>query len=934
VRSLVPKIDELRCLSGIANLEASLVGFTETHLSSFINNGEITIPEYNMIRRDRTTGSGGGVIVYVLNRIKCIHRHDIQSEAIESVWIEIVQPNSSSLLVCIVYRPPNMLISWYEQFEQQLHKASCYTKNIAILGDINIDFLNDLPHQWHQLIESYNLVQLISEPTRICNNSSTLLDHIYVSREEFVKESAIFQISLSDHFGIGVCWKAKYNTHKNKHVCISYFKATNINRNVHSTVNNKMNAILRTTDIDNKVEIFNKVLSDVTAQNSRIITRRVKRQNQPKWFSNDINEAIKLRNCLKTSNQFDIYKTQRNKVVNMIVYAKSNYYKQILVQCKGNSRLLWKHFKEAIGKSDVPSPVVLKIDGDILSDSLRIAYEFNDYFTGIADKVINHLPTDYNFTPSRAFKEFLNINLSGKPKFTIPHLTEAKVIVCLQHLNERKAVGTDNISASILRLFSHTLCIPLCNIINSSIDSGTFPELWKIAKVFALHKGGSRTDLNNYRPISILSVTSKIIERHVHDSFLCYLSDNSLLSDAQSGFRKNNSCFTCLSSMINEWYSSINDDKLVGCVTLDFKKAFDVLSHEIILKKLELYGCDKLVLSWFTSYLSHRSQSVHVNGKESKAASIVHGVPQGSILGPLLFILFINDIVFEVKYSKLFIYADDTSLSCSDSDINNLRIKLDHDLLKINAWCVNNRIVINSLKSKSMLICSPQKRFTLSNDNLNVAINGENLENVDSQKVLGLIIDKNLTWKPHIDRLHVELSKIIGLLWRNRHILCKINKLMFYNSYIQSKIDFCLPIWGSASKVFTDKILLLQKKSIRIICNADFTASTYNLFLDLNIMNIYQRYEFQLCTTVFKTLNSSNSPLSKLLTLKNNTQCPYNLRSAADPLILNTPFPRKESYKHSFSYAAAFAWNRIPSYIRMSPSLSVFKYSLKKYIIA
>ena len=189
-------------------------------------------------------------------------------------------------------------------------------------------------------------------------------------------------------------------------------------------------------------------------------------------------------------------------------------------------------------------------------------------------------------------------------------------------------------------MFSDDIVITLCHIINCSIDNGTFPNLWKSAKVFALHKGGSNHEFNNFRPISILSITSKIFERHVHDSFILYLNDNSLLCNAQSSFRKYNSCFTCLAEMIKDWHENINNGYLVGCITLDFRKAFDVLSHEILMQKLALYGCDDISLSWFDSYLKNRSQLVQIENVNSPFESNKFGVPQGSIWVPF-YLLFL-----------------------------------------------------------------------------------------------------------------------------------------------------------------------------------------------------------------------------------------------------------------------------------------------------
>ena len=230
---------------------------------------------------------------------------------------------------------------------------------------------------------------------------------------------------------------------------------------------------------------------------------------------------------------------------------------------------------------------------------------------------------------------------------------------------------------------------------------------------------------------------------------------------------------------------------------------------------------------------------VQIENVTSSFESIKFGVPQGSILGPLLFIVFINDIVFEAKYSTFYMNADDANLSCYNSDVNVIQTNLEYDMHQIQRWRVNNKMVINTSKSKSMLVCSIQKRAHLPKTTLDVTVYGEMLETVCNQKILGLIIDNNLNWKPHIDHIHSELYKLIGLLWRNWQVLHFSSKLLFYNSYILPKIDYCLPIWGSASKYMLDKIWRIQKRAIRIICNVSYDTPTAELFKNLNFFNIF-----------------------------------------------------------------------------------------------
>ena len=458
----------------------------------------------------------------------------------------------------------------------------------------------------------------------------------------------------------------------------------------------------------------------------------------------------------------------------------------------------------------------------------------------------------------------------------------------LSQLQECKATGLDNISASLIRLAGVHVVPPLVHIINCSIDSGTFPSTWKVAKIFSLHKSGSPHDINNFRPISILPVISKILERHVHDSFYDFLSVNNLLSKSQFGFKKGYSCFTCLSSMINEWVLQINNNNLVGFVALDFRKAFDVLPHDILLKKLKLYGCDELTIQWFHSYLYNRTQKVVINNVSSDFCDINYGVPQGSILGPLLFILFVNDISLHIKNCKIYKYADDTSLCAFSETTLSLQNKLSADLKIIEDWCINNRLVINTSKSKCMILCSHQKRRHLNTDQLQVCINGKFLENVSCQKILGVYTDKNLTWKDHINNLCKDISKLVGLLWRNKHLLPFSSRLLFYNSYILPKLDYCLPIWGKSSQTHLDKLWRLQKRAIR--------------------------------------------PLSHLINLHSHSSS-ITLRSNSSHCMLQVPFPHKELFKQSFLYSAPILWNTLPNHIRLASSFNIFKQQCNHYVL-
>ena len=262
--SLYSKIDEIRCISSIIQGQVSLLGFSETHLCGKIDNREINIPGYQLFRNDRDSRSGGGVAVYVFESIRCLQRTDLLSVEIESLWIEIIHTNNSPILIGVVYRPPNSSNDWFNQFEAQIDKASTIAQNIIMMGEFNIDFQKEIPHRWQQLYQSYSFIQLINEPTRITSTTSTTIDHIYVTNQQYVRDVAIFKISLSNHFAVGLCWKNGNlgRCVSEDHLCIRYKKVNN--EQIKMKLNNlhlNMISVLQSDSVNDKLSQFNYILS-------------------------------------------------------------------------------------------------------------------------------------------------------------------------------------------------------------------------------------------------------------------------------------------------------------------------------------------------------------------------------------------------------------------------------------------------------------------------------------------------------------------------------------------------------------------------------------------------------------------------------------------------------------------------------------------------
>ena len=496
-------------------------------------------------------------------------------------------------------------------------------------------------------------------------------------------------------------------------------------------------------------------------------------------------------------------------------------------------------------------------------------------------------------------------------------------------MKENKATGLDGVSAKLLRLAAPVLTKTVTHILNQSILTGHFPTSWKLGKVTPIHKSGNRSDRNNFRPITILCTLSKLLEKHVHDGFYKFLLDRCLLYINQSGFRAFHSCETALTRLVDMWTTNMEKGLLNGVVLLDLRKAFDLVNINVLLDKLKIYQCDEKTQDWFRSYLQGRTQCVQFKGKISDTMPITHGVPQGSILGPLLFILFMNDLPLHVD-SSTDMYADDSTLCETGETVDELNVKLNDDMVCVNKGCHDNQMAANGDKTKVMLVTTYQKEAKLPKKELTVYYDNKPLKSVDSEKLLGVKIDKHLTWKEHVNQTANKISRNIALLRRIKAYLPHQTRITFYKAYIQPHIDYCNTVWGQSTHV--PRIHILQKMALRIIMDVPKLTHTAPLFDQCGVMPIQSRVKFRTVIMVFKTLKGLNpSYMSDMFKSVSDVSSRITRSSQSKNLYV----PRKKLCvsRRSLRYSGAVLYNALGSTIQDCQSLASFKYKAFKHFM-
>ena len=498
-----------------------------------------------------------------------------------------------------------------------------------------------------------------------------------------------------------------------------------------------------------------------------------------------------------------------------------------------------------------------------------------------------------------------------------------KIILALKN----GAPGPDNIPAGVIKHVLDVLAFPLTHICQLSLDQGYFPHELKCAKIIPLYKCKDAALFNNYRPISLLSVFSKIFEKIMYDRLYDYLVKFSILYTYQFGFQKNKSTHLAIICLLDKLVSALEKGEVGIGIFIDFRKAFDTVDHTILLEKLYFYGIRGIAYKWLSNYLSNRTQFVEYYHVKSALLRVQRAVPQGSNLGPLLFLMYINDLAFVSPKLFAVLFADDSNFFCTGKNIHDLIDIVNNELVNIVDWLNANKMSLNIEKTHYIIFCNRGKVIGEVGD---VLINGCKISKVYNTKFLGMIIDGNLMWKYHIDYICNKISKTIGIILKARKIFSHETLNMLYYCFIYPYVNYCVHIWGSTYISYLTKLLVLQKRIVRIISGVPRLTHTEPLFVKLGILTVNRLFKYNIGLLMYKYHHSMLPPVLDMF-VKNCQVHSYNTRQSDH---LHVPKCRTELSKMSFKYQAVKVWNHIYHSVDVNIGIGTFNRHLKSHLLS
>jgi len=916
--------------------------------------------DYNFIFKIPIRSNIGGVGLFIRNTFTIIERTDLNLSDIENnndfehIFVEISNFNYSCIIGAFYRHPHQNVDSFITSLENKLQssKLKCNLDRF-LLGDININLLNyqsnNNTKKYLDMMNSLGFLPLITLPTRLSDASSTLIDHIFFcpaskSKHLYLENSlsGIITVDISDHLpSFAVMLTRKPVQNKDDRPLIRIFSVKNKLAFANELQSFDWESNLYSEeDVDTAYEFFINTLLFIFNKYFPLVKLSRKRAKDKCWVTPEVIKSSNhknhlYKNWIKSKNPQDKTKYLNYKKIyeTVLKLAERSYYKCTFDSKMQSNKFIWKAINNLCckdsKKSNHPQSVPkIIVNGIAITNSDCISKEFNSYFCNVGSDLASKLPP---IDSNCHYSKFLTPSISNS--FVCDLISVQEIQNKLFKYKSKSSCGPDSLNGKLIFEFESVLLLPLQYIYNLSLEHSIFPQQLKIAKILPLHKKGDKFTVSNYRPISLLNTFSKIFESIISDRLSSYLIKYNILYEYQFGFRKNYSTKLALLDSVDDVLKSLSNRNYVAAIFFDLAKAFDSLDRNILLAKLENYGIRGSMYNWFKSYLSNRKQFVSLNDIQSPLSDINYGVPQGSVLGPLLFLIFINDIgKIPNLEAKPKIFADDTNMFIHGKDLPKLTELCQISIDKIFYWLTSNRLSINYDKTYYMLFSPSKNENILPSPELSLTINNYNIKKVASTKFLGIIIDENLDWKIHLQDLCLSLRKFVGVFYKISLKLSPNILRLLYFSLIYSRILYAIELYANTYLIYLHDIMALNNRILRIVQRQSLKTKVIELYKSFNSLPINKLFQFQLLIHAH-TIHFRPSILPNIITSNyhlNNEVHLHNTRSSHDfhRITVSTVLESRISYN-----MCSKLWNSLPLKLKSESQVQTFKNQLKLYLI-
>ena len=942
INHLRNKIVELRPI--IQDIDFTFLAVAETKINCSFHSTQFQIDGYycpSEFRRDRTYNNGGGMLLYIKKGTPCKRLNKFEHEDIETIVVEL-NIDSKKWCVISIYRNEDIDTQIFlNQLSISLDQILNSYENIIILGDINVNSLDKNSTKFKHLkafCDSFDLTNLIKVPTCFQSDNPTSIDVILTNKNRSFMHTKSILNGLSDWHSI-IFTMLRKQIKRLTPVEISYRCYTNFNeQSFLSELDQGLSNIdfsLDTNTFPHFIREFEHILDKHAPMKKKLI-----RGNNAPYVTKELRKEIRYRSRLKniarkerTTNSKIAFKKQRNKCTKIRRDNIRSYFEN--VTNKGtNSKQFWKSIlpylsnKGSHGNEDY----ILEEDNELIKYPEQVGGIFCDYYTNIVEHATGippvHIPPSEHedliesiLSHYENHESILAIrNMGILQKFTLSSVEESVIEQIINKLDASKATGIDNISARLVKLSSKVIKKPLTQILNNCIKNAKFPDDMKFGKITPLYKPpkqgkkGSRLDKKCYRPVSVLTTFSKIFERYVLNEILDHV--NTILSDKISAYRKGYSCQHVLLKLTEEWRKHLDQNKIVGAVLMDLSKAFDCLPHELLIAKLSAYGFDKNTLTFFLSYLKGRKQTVNIKGKLSIFMDILAGVPQGSILGPILFNIFINDIINIFDICDINNFADDNTLSAMANNIPKLIDYLEKDTQKAIDWFQCNHMIANPDKFEAIII----EKNGRDTSGIPLNINNDTITSSKEVTLLGITIDNKLSFNTHISNICKNAANQLNAIKRLQTHFSMQTKREMAQTFALCHFNYCPLVWHFCGNANIHKMEKIQERTLRFILD-DYTSNYDDILEKSGKSTLYLNRVRIMAQEVYKSINDLSPKYTK--EILSNRFSKYPTRR---PLDLYVPKVNQVKFGYrSYTFEAPSVWNTLPLEIRKADNYKLFK---------